>query len=158
MLYNQFEKYLSSLRISTNSLKNYKSDISHFLTWATSKLESLGTYIENLDELTPFFSKNLAQEYMNFMIESSIPIKSINRRLSTLRHLSKFLAVSQLIDSDFMSNIQNITNTNKHTAIVPESLIKSFTSHLEAENVSKNTIKNYLSDVRQFLNWYESHI
>ena len=31
-----------------------------------------------------------------------------------------------------------------------------FQKHLESEEVSKNTIKNYISDVRHFLNWLEN--
>lgn len=158
MLYNKFEKHLSSLEISSKSLKNYKSDISHFLTWAKYELNTLGTYIENLDELIPFFDENLAHEYKNFMTNGSMPRKTINRRLSTLRHLSKFLVISQLIDVDFMANIQNITDAKRKPTTPQSMLIKNFISHLEVQKVSKNTIKNYLSDIEQFLKWYESYI
>lgn len=156
MLQNQFENYISSLGISPKSFKNYKSDFSHFFGWAILKLKSFGTYIEELSELVPFLNSNFVREYQSFMLDNSSPVKTINRRLSTLRHLSNFLIKSQLADEDFMSEIQNVgTSAKKRT--FSTSLIEGFSAHLEAEKVSRNTIKNYQSDIRQFLAWLENN-
>jgi site-specific recombinase XerD len=116
----------------------------------------MGTYIDELSELVPFLSPNIAHEYKDFMVENSLPLKTINRRLSTLRHLSKFLTSSQIIDLDFTGGIQN-TGIIHEKSLVPASLIDSFSSHLEAQKISRNTIKNYQSDIRQFLAWLEKN-
>lgn len=160
-MYLEFEKYLQSTGISAKSIKNYKSDISQFLTWAKLKLKSLGTYIENLSEASPFLSSDFISQYVSYMTDSKLPRKTINRRLSTLRHLSRFLTSTSLIDSDFMDGIQNMSS---ETHEIKESLnlsehpsVSEFESFLEAEKISRNTIKNYLSDIRQFLNWLENN-
>jgi len=36
-------------------------------------------------------------------------------------------------------------------------LISEFEKHLTSEKVSQNTIKNYLSDIRQFFQWVEKN-
>jgi len=156
MLQKQFENYLLHLGLSSKSIKNYKSDYLHFLGWAILKMKSIGTYVEELSELVPFLSHNLASEYKNFMIENSFPTKTVNRRLSTLRHLSRFLLTNQVTGEDFTQDLPNTGLTSKRRP-VPTSLIDNFTAHLEAEKVSKNTIKNYQSDIRQFLNWLENN-
>lgn len=155
MLQKQFENYLSSLGISVKSLKNYKSDISHFLGWAMLKVKTFGSYAEGLSDLVPFLSSKMSLEYRDFMTANSMPPKTINRRLSTLRHLAKFLIDSQISDFNFMDGVQNISDIRKIGALSYHSVINQFTSHLEAEDVSKSTIKNYVSDVRQFLTWLE---
>ena len=155
MLQNQFEKYLASLGISVKSLKNYKSDISHFLGWAVLKAKTFGSYAEELSDLIPFLSTKMSVEYRDFMTANSMPPKTINRRLSTLRHLAKFLINSQITDFNFMDGIQNLSDAQKKGSLSYHSIISQFSSHLEAENVSKSTIKNYVSDVRQFLIWLE---
>jgi site-specific recombinase XerD len=150
----EFVEYLYSLRLSPKSNKNYRSDLSHFLEWAILKIRSFGSYVESLSEIVPFLTGNLAKEYKNYMSENAAPPKTVNRRLSTLRHLSRFLTASQVIDSDFMNGIENIGgNQKKEPGIDP--VISNFRSYLEAEKVSPNTIKNYLSDVKQFMTWLE---
>lgn len=150
-----FVKYLESLGISPKSLKNYKSDLSHFAAWLIVKVRDFGSYIDTLSEAIPFLSDAIALEYKDHMVTSSVPSKTINRRLSTLRHFSRSLVASQLTDTDFAVNLENISSSKvvKHDSTP---LISEFGTYLEAKKISKNTIKNYLSDTRQFLSWLES--
>jgi site-specific recombinase XerD len=153
---NSFLKYLENLGISPKTHKNYKSDLAHFNGWLILKVRSFGSYIETLSEAVPFLNTRLSYEYKSFLIENKIPPKTINRRLSTLRHLSRFLLFIQALDRDFMKGIENI-NEAGNIKFEASSLVEDFRAHLEAEKISQNTIKNYLSDVRQFLNWLESN-
>ncbi len=155
-LKKDFLEYLSSLGVSATSLKNYKSDVSHFLGWAILKVRSFGSYIETLSELIPFLSSNLISEYKKYLIENSTPDKTINRRLSTLRHLARFLTKSQIIDSDFMDGVENISAVTL-IKIANHPLIEEFKSYLKAQKVSHNTIKNYTSDIKQFMSWLEKN-
>jgi site-specific recombinase XerD len=152
---NEFLKHLSSLGLSTKSLKNYKSDLNHFLSWAILKVRSYGSFVEDLTDIVPFLSPSITQEYQGFMTQSKTSTKTANRRLSTLRHLAKFLIYSQITDINFMDNIEN-------TSLIPSKkrgenpFLLQFKTHLEAEKVSPNTVKNYLNDIKQFLNWIEA--
>lgn len=151
-----FIKYLDSLGLSTKSHKNYRSDLNHFSGWAILKVRAFGSYVETLTEVIPFLSTGLANEYKNYMIENSVSSKTVNRRLSTLRHLAKFMLLSQAIDQNFMDGVENISS-RKSPVKTKSPIVEEFKSHLEAQKASPNTIKNYLSDVRQFLSWLESH-
>ena len=151
----KFAVYLSNLGISPKSHKNYRSDLSHFNGWLILKIRSFGSYIESLTEAVPFLTPELAKEYRNYMEENKIPVKTINRRLSTLRHLARYLASSQTLDTDFMRGVENIAmNARKRTSVGP--IVENYRSYLEAQNISKNTVKNYVSDIHQFLAWVES--
>jgi site-specific recombinase XerD len=152
----KFGDYLTGLGISPKSHKNYRSDLSHFSGWVILRIRSFGSYIESLTEAVPFLNSTVAKEYRSYMEENKIPVKTINRRLSTLRHFAKCLVSLQTLDADFMNGVENIaTNPQKRTSIGP--IVENYRSYLEAENVSQNTVKNYLSDVRQFLAWVESN-
>lgn len=151
-----FIAYLSTLDISSKSLKNYKSDVSHFLSWAILRVRSFGSYIDNLTELLPFLSLNLVSEYKTYLSRNNIPDRTVNRRLSTLRHLSRFLISSQTISQDFMSGIENIS-ANAILNIAGSPLVDEFKNHLQDQKVSRNTIKNYTSDIKQFMSWLEKN-
>jgi len=154
---NNFLNNLLNEGKSKVSIKNYKSDISHFLAWATLKLKSFGTYAENVSEIVPFINQKFFNEYKDYMAENGINTKTINRRLSTLRNFSKFIYSTHLIDQDFMSGIQNVgigmpTKVQKISQDIVESFRESL---LTGKKASANTVKNYASDVKSFLAWIE---
>ncbi len=151
-----FLNYLHDLGISAKTHKNYKSDLSHFTGFIILKIRSFGSYIESLSDALPFLNQKLAEEYKNYMTENSVPRKTINRRLSTLRHLSKFLLTKGSLDFDFMQGIENTSGGSSQKPAFHTTLA-SFKAHLESEKVSQNTVKNYVSDVRQFLAWLEKN-
>ena len=144
-----FFKYLTSRELSLKSFKNYKSDISHFIAWAMLKIRSFGSYVESLTEIVPFLSDKFAVEYRHFMVQNGVPVKTVNRRLSTLRNLSRFLFQSHTLDSDFTKDLKNIGTSPKNRR-KGSPVTNDFKSYLEEQKVSPNTIKNYLSDVRHF--------
>lgn len=152
----KFTEYLVSLGISSKSYKNYRSDLSHFTEWIKLRLKSLGSYVDSLSESIPFLSQDIAKEYKKFMFENKVPVKTINRHLSTLRHLSRYLVSSQNLEADFMKGIENIPSGSiKKSTIEP--IVDDFRSYLENQKVSKSTVKNYVSDIRQFLTWIETN-
>lgn len=152
-----FFKYLNNLGITAKSHKNYRSDISHFTNWMIAKVKSFGSYSESLTDTIPFLSHDIAIDYKNEMSKDTTAIKTANRRLSTLRHFARFLVSTQIIDSNFMEGVENILSTPKVITNSEHPMLSEFKKHLESKNVSKNTMKNYLSDIRQFLVWLETN-
>jgi len=149
-----FFEYLKNINLSNKTYKNYKSDINHFTGWFILRLRAWGITAEKLSETVPFITNKTAHEYKLYLVDNNISINTINRRFSTLRHLAKFLTEIQILDFDFTQNVENISSLKK-TDINP--LVINFQKHLEAERVSKNTVKNYVSDVKQFLTWLEAN-
>lgn len=149
----KFLNYLKDLGISPKSYKNYRSDISHFSGWFLLTVRSWGLMISEFSEAIPFITKNAAIEYKHFLIKNKVADKTINRRLSTLRHLSRFLTATQILDFNFMEGITNISLVSGNDTYP---LLPQFEKYLSKEKASKNTIRNYVNDVKQFLVWLES--
>lgn len=149
-----FSDYLTRIGISGKTFKNYRSDVAHFTGWIIFRVRTFGVSVQELTEAIPFLSDGLAREYKTYLVENNVSSKTVNRRLSTLRHLGRFLLESQILDFDFMNGLQNITLSEN---VKPDhgKLISGFQKHLEGQNVSRNTVKNYVSDIRQFLYWLE---
>ena len=140
---------------SAVSVKNYKSDVAHFLAWAVLRLKSFGTYAENFLEITPFINHDFFGGYKSFMVENKTKIKTINRRLSTLRGFSRYLTSLQVLDLDFMEGIQNVgIGTPTKAQEKTQDIVDRFRESLSKDKkTSPNTVKNYISDVRNFLAW-----
>ncbi len=149
----KFFKYLSRLGISPKSHKNYRSDISHFSKWFLIQVRQWGVATSAFSDTLPFLNQESGKNYIKYLVTSKVANKTINRRLSTLRHLSRFLTSSQILDFNFMEGITNISETS-HKQNYP--LLPLFEKHLNTAKASRNTVRNYVNDVRQFLSWAES--
>lgn len=149
-----FLDYLRNTKLSAKTFKNYKSDINHFTAWLILKLRSLGISADRLSETIPFITKKTASEYKLYLSQNGISTNTVNRRLSTLRHLAYFLTEIQILDFDFVQDVVNIPSSKKQDV---SPIVISFQKHLQEEKVSKNTIKNYVSDIKQFLAWIEAN-
>lgn len=150
--------FLNNLLIdgkSKVSIKNYKSDIAHFLAWAILKLKSFGALVENIAEVVPFIDQHFFNEYKKYMVENNVKIKTTNRRLSSLRSFSRYLSNEHITDQDFMSGIQNVgIGIPSKLQEKSHDIIESFRESLEKDKkASPNTVKNYISDVRGYLDW-----
>jgi len=150
-----FTIYLQNLGLASLSLKNYQSDLTHFTNWLILKVRLNGVAAERLTECFPFLTRKTGHEYRNSLLTDRIPRLTINRRLSTLRHLARFLTQSQIIDFDFVEKLPNIELAPKKSISYP--FLDEFERELKQNKASSNTIKSYLSDVRHFLNWLETN-
>ncbi len=150
-----FLRNLQNQGKSMVSVKNYKSDIGHFLAWAILKLKSFGAYAESVAEVLPFIDRRFFSEYKDYMIENKLKLKTVNRRLSTIRNFSSFLQSVNLVSQDFMKGIQNAgIGIQIPVQEKDQEMIARFRESLEKEDkASANTIKNYVSDVKSFLAW-----
>ncbi|KKP31308.1 MAG: hypothetical protein UR20_C0039G0001, partial [Candidatus Woesebacteria bacterium GW2011_GWE2_31_6] len=126
---NDFIKYLSSHGVSSSSLKYYKSDITNFFNWANGRI----------------IDSSLVKEYITSQLGLS-SLKTINRRLSTLR------SFSQSTGESFMAGIGNVSVNGVKKVVEPNKIL-DFDKFLINQKVSNNTRKNYLSDIRKFLAW-----
>lgn len=149
-----FIESLNSDRVSRITVSNYKSDIHIFFVWLQHRVRLSGVFSETFSDILPFFKKEVGKQYKDYLAQMKLPASSVNRSLSSLRRLSRFLLERGFLSFDFMEETSNLSKDLKQSG-KSEPLLKDFERFLSLESPSKNTVKNYVSDVRQFLNWLE---
>src|SRR3989338_5274655 len=112
-LYNlepKFKNFLLAVNISAISLRNYLSDIRHFFGWLISsgKYENDGSAEDNIKAL----NSELIEEYRNYHL-SSLPTRTINRRLSALRKFLEFCQKEAIIAENPAKRVRNISTVVK---------------------------------------------
>lgn len=150
-----FLEYLSNLNISSDSLKNYRSDLNHFISWLTLSISTPEAGQTNLSSILPSLTTSLFSKYKAYLIASGTPIKTLNRRLSTLRRLTDFLLKNKYIDRNLMEEVTNINLLTKKISPSP-GFLDDFINYLTSSKTAYNTIKCYRSDIKNFINWYGS--
>ncbi len=155
----KFALYLKSQGVSPVTTKNYLSDLNHFLAWLMLTLKK-NLILFNPDEPTSIvaqFTPQTISSYKSFLLGNKTPVKTVNRRLSTLRKFGQFCASQAWLKTNPAKEVGNVSLTKaKNQKPKTEQIVYQFKEHLEKEKVSSITIKNYLSDLRHFLGWIEA--
>jgi len=156
---SKFLKHLRQEGVRENTIKFYLSDLNHFSDWLIKTVSSWGSIAQNLTESLPYLSEEIADLYKKQLISEFKSIKTVNRKLTTVRRFSSFLIRAGLLSHDFAKNLTNVSeNKIQQTNLVSaktEDLLASYKEHLKANNASDYTIRNYLADIKQFLAWME---
>lgn len=136
-----FKQHLLAENVKPATLKNYSSDLRHFLGWLS--VEQL--YDSSLQSIQNLNEKNV-RDYKKYLITNEIPLKTVNRRLSTLRNFFSFCISQRWISENLAKKISN----EKGRLELPE-VINSFKKGLIDEGRSNNEINEYITDVSEFL-------
>jgi len=151
-----FKQYLLAENTNRLTIKNYLSDLRHFIGWVTFTIESRGT---SLDITNPVFFINeaLVSEYKTYFSLNKIPRLTVNRRLSTLRKFCSFCISQGWMKENPAKKIANVVKTK--TASVEKlsektetvKLLNEFKTDLEKDDLNTLTIKSYLNILQEAL-------
>lgn len=111
----KFKNFLLAENISSVTLRNYLSDFRHFVGWFISN-DKYNDEI-GLDGNIATLTSELIESYRNGHVKSNLPIKTINRRLSTLRKFFLFCQKEFLILDNPAKKVSNISLIKKTAKI-----------------------------------------
>jgi site-specific recombinase XerD len=141
----QFRTFLEGTKkLSASSIKNYVSDINLFCEWLKNNLQE--------DALAPaHITESTISAYREYLNNSRQSISAKNRHLSSLRRFGYFLKITGLCDFNPAEGLINVDQSP--TSVSTKKILKAFKAELNKQQLSASTIKNYLSDVKQYLHW-----
>lgn len=158
-LYNfeaSFKNFLASGNVKPITIKNYLSDLRHFFGWLIFKLktssEDKSTFDkknqnskieEKPESFLNLITEALIKEYKNYLYENKIPLKTINRRLSTLRKFFSFCVAQGWLKENPAKKISNIASTTTIDLIDLESFYRQ-------ENLNKEEIEI----IKEFISFF----
>ncbi len=105
----KFKDFLRAENISADTLKNYLSDIRHFLGWLS--------YNKLLDKTFEKINSTHILQYKSYLESSKVPVITINRRLSTLRKFFTFLHRENPVQVNPAKEVPNIKIESKINVI-----------------------------------------
>lgn len=154
-----FQKYLLAGNKKV-TVKNYLSDFRHFLGWLILKFNVQNQNLKPEENLSDFFNlinSDLINKYKIYLIENKIPLKTVNRRLSTLRKFCSFCITQGWMKENPGKQVQNLKlnpslrGQNQNSTLKTRELLNQFEKDLIKEKNNQSTINSYLNDVQEFL-------
>lgn len=137
-----FREFLISEKVAPVTLKNYLSDLRHFMGWFLSEIQN-----QKLEfKIVTIDAKHIAK-YQEYLRNNQTPIKTINRRLSTLRRFFSFCISQGWIIQNPAKHIANISSQHIQDKPCNNGLILK----TEVIEQPRNSIKNILAEYKKYL-------
>jgi len=155
-----FSGFLFEVGLSAVSVKNYLSDLRHFLSYSASISSP-----DNPPTVQEIFQSisNYLNSYLLDQKRSMTPQNTINRRLASIRRFSTFLSSKYGLNSDLQeaknqtkgtSSPNNLLQNNDDDSLPTiKKILDHFKVFLVKEKKTHSTIKNYVSDLNHFFAW-----
>jgi site-specific recombinase XerD len=134
-----------------------KECLHSFKTWLKNKSYSDSTIRNYLADLNRYFkftdnSNLFLPQAVNQYLDSIKADYNKNRYLSSLSKFFHFAIDQQIIKTNPLK--KKYTKTNQSS---PENVLSLYQSFLTKKKFSATTIKNYLNDIQQFINWNQTN-
>lgn len=137
-IFISYQNWLLSKSYSDATIRNYLTDLRKYFLFTNQSEDQLTDQIFDQDNLISYFQNiNQDQNYKRF--------------LASLSKFFQFALDQQLIsENPFPKALKVEPETNL------KDTIKIYQKHLEAKKFSISTIRNYINDIHQFINWVKS--
>ena len=133
-----FVTYIQSeRRYSALTVRNYKHDIESFVTWCA---ENAGIKPEEFD-ICKVSAEDIREWIIFRMNSKKVNAMSMNRELSSLRSLYKYLRRQNLVTSDLFKKISSLRVARKLPTFVPETRMESLLDNLREKSVDGSFIE-----------------
>ncbi len=136
-----FREFLLAGNFQSTSIRNYLSDFRHFTNWINYRTAKSQT-IEKNDSI----DANLIEKYRSYLIEDKLPVKTVNRRLSSVRKFCSFCISQGWMKENPAKRIKNVG-----PKFEIESILKQYEKDLKKEGVDQEMNKDDLAIIKEFL-------
>jgi len=137
-VFTSYQNWLKSKSYSDATIRNYLVDLKKYFLFTNSNLDQVTDKIFDQDNLTSYF-QNINQD------------PNYKRFLASLSKFFQFALDQHLISSNpFSKALKSEPDINL------KEMVKLYQQQLESKKFSLSTIKNYINDIHQFINWVQN--
>jgi site-specific recombinase XerD len=134
---SSFKLWLQAKNYSPATIRNYLVDISKYLDFSR----------------TDIFSQNSISSYVASLSKN----ENTSRYLSSLNQFCLYALDQHLVTQNpLKAALKNLRSSSKPLDPTLDDLLKLYQQNLIKHNTAPVTIKNYLNDLHQYINWLET--
>lgn len=146
----KFAEFLTLKKYGNLSVKNYVSDLNHFLSWADKTTKTTNFFVKKRNAIEAIFTFRALQQYLADCKQKE-EASTVSRRKSALSSFLKFAVENKWLSNKVSVEFQKLADKGTKVLKMKESLIDGFSQSLISQNQSKNTVRSYIADVREYL-------
>ena len=125
---------------------------SSFRSWLTSKNYSPATIRNYLSDINAYFESNKTADIFS-PDTVSLYLQKIAKESNSSRYLSSLSKFFQFAQDQSLISTDPLKAALKHKKPSSDEIINQYSQYLNKKHFSQSTIKNYLNDIKQFIDW-----
>jgi len=137
-------------------MTNYLPQFIHFLRLKNYSPVTIRNYLSDINKYFSFAGQQnvLANHTLFAYIKHLSTKNNRSRYLASLNVFCQFAVDQNLIPRNPLKKLK--FSLGRTPQITLKQLLEQYQNHLQKYNVSQNTIRNYLNDIKQFIHWSTS--
>ncbi len=137
-----FKLWLQNKKYSPATVRNYLIDILRYQD-----------FIDSQTELVSPFDQNILRQYLDSLSDN----QNLNRYLSSLSQFINFALDQQLISQNPLKPLlKQLRQSTQSVKPDLNNLQNQFIKYLNQQNTTPSTIRNYVNDIKQYINWLDT--
>ncbi len=140
-IFDSYQNWLKAKSYSNATIRNYLVDLRKYFLFTNPDSDQVSDKIFDSDNLSSYF-QNINQD------------PNYKRSLASLSKFFQFALDQKIISENPFQKA--LKNNQESTVYDIPSLIKLYQQQLVAKKSSSSTIRNYINDIHQFINWASS--
>ncbi len=137
------------------SIKNYRSDLRHFLGWLVLRLKSEDIPYETFNSdilLTQTITIERIQQFKAYMLENKLAINTVNRRLSTARKFCSFGITQGWIKENPAKSVQNEipSGVDEEEVLKDDLMLEQYQADSRQSGLDHSEAENELTVIRSY--------
>lgn len=138
-----FKLWLKTKKYNPGTIRNYICDINRYLRYVKKH------YPNSPNILLLSFSEEAYRNYILYILGK----KNYLRYFTSLARYSRFAYEKDITPQDIFKSVRKQVIHHRNTLLDP--VLQMYQTNLIRQNKAYTTIKNYINDIQQFINWSE---
>lgn len=166
-LSSSFKSWLVSKTYSPATIRNYLSDVNAYLEFISNPLSLRDISLKKGNQQKPPFLREVPEQSEGRGFNSStifspdtvsVYLKKIDKDQNYSRYLSSLSKFFQFAIDQKLISVSPLKKARQPKTQTPNDILLDYQSFLTKKHFSPVTIKNYLNDIRQFIDWQQNQI
>lgn len=146
----KFIDFLSAQKFDFQTVKSVDSDLKDYFDWFVKSSCKPKIYLSQSNILSSYFSFRALQQYFDFSFQSST-LTTFKRIVKSIQSFIDFGVVNKWLADKTRSDFKKLAHEYQQALINQEQQISLFAQYLQKFEVSKNTLRSYITDIKEFL-------
>jgi len=146
----EFIDFLSAQKYDFQTVKSVDSDLKDYFDWFVKSSCKPKIRLSQSNLLSSYFNFRALQQYLDFSFENST-LTTFKRIVKSIQSFIDFGVLNKWLSDNTKSDFKKLAHEYQQALNDQEQQITLFAQYLQKIEVSKNTLRSYLNDIKEFL-------
>lgn len=146
----EFVDFLNSQKYDFQAVKSISADLQDYFSWIVKSNQGNHIRLSKQNLLIAYFQIRALEQYLSYCRENYS--ESIGkRRFKSIRRFVNYAVNNKWLSDKTYSAFDKLAKQYQQSLTHQEQQVALFAQYLQQKGVSKNTLRSYLTDIKEYL-------